>query len=66
MYSILCRSLTPVQVFLKAVELSPEQGHSKYMYLGQIHTGQEAINYFTKGTELMIRTMNAQDASVSI
>ncbi|XP_028821712.1 probable assembly chaperone of rpl4 [Denticeps clupeoides] len=41
------------QVFLKAAELSPDQGHSKYMYLGQIHTGREAISYFSKGIEIM-------------
>lgn len=46
------------QVFLKAVELSPEEGHSKYMYLGQIHTGMEAVQYFSKGIELMLNTMD--------
>ncbi|XP_048008327.1 probable assembly chaperone of rpl4 isoform X1 [Megalobrama amblycephala] len=46
------------QVYLKAVELSPEEGHSKYMYLGQIHTGMEAVQYFSKGTEVMLNTMD--------
>lgn len=45
-------------VFLKTVELSPEEGHSKYMYLGQIHTGMEAVQYFSKGIELMLNTMD--------
>lgn len=53
------------QVYLKAVELSPEEGHSKYMYLGQIHTGIEAVQYFSKGTEVMLNAMekHANEAS---
>ncbi|KAK3515138.1 hypothetical protein QTP70_007468 [Hemibagrus guttatus] len=48
------------QVFLKAVELSPEEGHSKYMYLGQIHTGAESVQYFSKGIEVMLKAMDKQ------
>ncbi|RXN30377.1 putative assembly chaperone of rpl4 [Labeo rohita] len=51
-------SLTALYVYLKAVELSPEEGHSKYMYLGQIHTGMEAVQYFSKGTEVMLNAMD--------
>uniref|UniRef100_A0A8C1J8B9 Si:dkey-12j5.1 n=1 Tax=Cyprinus carpio TaxID=7962 RepID=A0A8C1J8B9_CYPCA len=51
-------SFTLVYVYLKAVELSPEEGHSKYMYLGQIHTGKEAVQYFSKGTEVMLSVMD--------
>ncbi|XP_058232858.1 uncharacterized protein si:dkey-12j5.1 [Hemibagrus wyckioides] len=53
------------QVFLKAVELSPEEGHSKYMYLGQIHTGAEAVQYFSKGIEVMLKAMDKQAEEVS-
>ncbi|KAK1806678.1 hypothetical protein P4O66_005178, partial [Electrophorus voltai] len=54
------QSLTTTHAFLKAVELSPEAGHGKYMYLGQIHTGKEAVQYFSRGVEVMLSTMDAQ------
>uniref|UniRef100_A0A8C1IXD7 Si:dkey-12j5.1 n=1 Tax=Cyprinus carpio TaxID=7962 RepID=A0A8C1IXD7_CYPCA len=54
-----------VYVYLKAVELSPEDGHSKYMYLGQIHTGMEAVQYFSKGTEVMLNTMDKHTSEAS-
>ncbi|XP_062841423.1 uncharacterized protein si:dkey-12j5.1 [Trichomycterus rosablanca] len=53
------------EVFLKSVELSPEEGHSKYMYLGQIHTGAEAVHYFNKGIEIMLRIMDKQTREVN-
>ncbi|XP_075965217.1 uncharacterized protein LOC142969282 isoform X2 [Anarhichas minor] len=46
--------------FLRAVELNPDVGHSKYMYLGQIHTGQEAVNYYTKGIQVLLSTLDKQ------
>ncbi|KAG7469994.1 hypothetical protein MATL_G00134940 [Megalops atlanticus] len=51
--------------FLKAVELSPEEGHSKYMYLGQIHTGMEAVQYFTKGIEVMLNALEESTQSAA-
>ncbi|KAG9283621.1 putative assembly chaperone of rpl4 [Astyanax mexicanus] len=48
------------QVFLKAVELSPEEGHSNYMYLGQIHAGMEAVQYFSKGIKVMLNAIDKQ------
>ncbi|XP_061531744.1 uncharacterized protein si:dkey-12j5.1 [Phycodurus eques] len=47
-------------VFLRAVELSPDVGHSKYMYLGQIHTGQEAVDYYTKGIQVLLSALDKQ------
>ncbi|XP_066534251.1 uncharacterized protein si:dkey-12j5.1 isoform X2 [Hoplias malabaricus] len=49
------------QVFLKAMELSPDEGHSKYMYLGQVHTGLEAVQYFSKGIKVMLRVLDKQN-----
>ncbi|XP_040290495.1 probable assembly chaperone of rpl4 [Bufo bufo] len=48
------------QVLLKAVELSPDKGHAKYMCLGQIHCKEEALQYFQKGIEVMIRAYQSQ------
>ncbi|XP_072250459.1 uncharacterized protein [Leuresthes tenuis] len=50
-------------VFLRAVELSPDVGHSKYMYLGQIHTGQEAVDYYTKGIQVLLSALEKQDTT---
>ncbi|CDQ64937.1 unnamed protein product [Oncorhynchus mykiss] len=41
-------------MFLRAVQLSPDEGHSKYMSLGQIHTGQEAVQYYLKGIQILL------------
>ncbi|XP_056375066.1 uncharacterized protein LOC130272994 [Hyla sarda] len=42
------------EIFLKAVHLSPDKGHAKYMCLGQIHCKEEALQYFQKGLEVLI------------
>ncbi|XP_068179473.1 uncharacterized protein si:dkey-12j5.1 isoform X2 [Antennarius striatus] len=47
-------------VFVRAMELSPDEGHSKYMYLGQIHTGQEAVDYYTKGVQVLLSALDKQ------
>ncbi|XP_061918934.1 uncharacterized protein si:dkey-12j5.1 [Entelurus aequoreus] len=46
--------------FLRAVELSPGAGHSKYMYLGQSHTGQEAVEFYTKGIQVLLSALDKQ------
>ncbi|CAG8461267.1 8998_t:CDS:2 [Diversispora eburnea] len=32
----------------KAISINPNQGYSKYLYMGQLSSGLEAINYFQK------------------
>ncbi|XP_076010020.1 uncharacterized protein LOC143003311 [Genypterus blacodes] len=49
--------------FLRAVELRPDEGHSKYMYLGQIHTGQEAVDHYTKGIQVLLCVLDKQAQS---
>lgn len=54
-------SLTSLfQVFLRAVELSPDVGHTKYMYLGQIHTGLEAVDYYTRGVQVLLSALDKE------
>lgn len=43
------------QCFGRAVEISPDKGHAKYMYLGQLFDGSQAAQCFQKGIELMIK-----------
>ncbi len=35
------------------MSLSPDKGHAKYLYIGQMMEGEEAIKYITKGIEIM-------------
>lgn len=44
------------------MEVNPDTGHSKYMYLGQLFEGAEAIQFFQKGIELMVKEREAQSA----
>ncbi|XP_033983974.1 probable assembly chaperone of rpl4 isoform X2 [Trematomus bernacchii] len=48
------------EAFLRAVELSPDVGHSKYMYLGQINTGQESVDFYTKGIQVLLSALEKQ------
>ncbi|EXX55631.1 uncharacterized protein OCT59_019783 [Rhizophagus irregularis] len=40
--------------FSKAISINPNNGYSKYMYMGQLSCGLEAISYFQNGVNLMI------------
>ncbi|XP_014877959.1 probable assembly chaperone of rpl4 [Poecilia latipinna] len=61
----ICSELGDMQkaksVFLRAIDLSPDVGHSKYMYLGQIHTGQEAVDYYTRGIQVLLSVLEKQE-----
>lgn len=42
----------------------PDEGHTKYMYLGQVLQGEEAVRYYSKGLEVMNAKMEEVRASV--
>ncbi|KAF7669524.1 hypothetical protein LDENG_00186040 [Lucifuga dentata] len=60
------KGISFIQVFLcvSHLELSPDVGHSKYMYLGQIHTGQEAVDYYMKGIQVLLSAMDKQAQTI--
>jgi len=39
--------------FLQAVQLQPDKGHVKYLYLGQISQGSEAVQYYERAIKVM-------------
>ena len=42
-----------ISVLRKVVALSPEEGHEKYLYLGQLLEGDEAVAMTRKGVDLL-------------
>ncbi|KAH9284180.1 putative assembly chaperone of rpl4 [Echinococcus granulosus] len=45
--------------FQKAVQLSPDEGYEKYMYLAQISGGSEAVDLYRRGIEIIKRSLDA-------
>lgn len=39
--------------FLQAANLSPGEGYEKFLYLGQLSEGREALEYYGKGVEIL-------------
>lgn len=64
-YSELGDTQKAKEAFLHAVALSPDVGHSKYMYLGQIHTGQEAVDYYTRGIHVLLNALEKQETTTA-
>lgn len=51
------------QCFGRAIEVQPDVGHEKYMCMGQLLTGEYAINCFQKGIELMKKLLAESEAA---
>jgi tetratricopeptide (TPR) repeat protein len=51
--------------FSKAIALDPEKGHSKYMYIGQLSTGLEAIEFYSKGIRIMKNALSSKDQELA-
>ncbi|KCV69740.1 hypothetical protein H696_04144 [Fonticula alba] len=41
------------QVLKKCVDISPTTGHDKFLTLGQLHAGHEALGFFRRGVEVL-------------
>ncbi|KAL8563966.1 hypothetical protein ACOMHN_025297 [Nucella lapillus] len=46
----------------RAVEVCPDEGFSKYMMLGQLFDGAQAVHHFQKGIELMLKGKEQREA----
>lgn len=49
------------QCFGRCVELEPDLGHIKYLYLGQILNGSQAVQCYNKAIEVMLNCIEAQE-----
>lgn len=47
-----------IAMLRRAVEISPDAGHEKYMYLGQLLEGEEALGMMRRGIELLQVTVD--------
>lgn len=52
--------------FQKAAKLRPTSGHTKFMYLGQMSSGVEAIGYFKRGIELMTKECGSHSCASAV
>lgn len=51
--------------FSKAVKISPDEGHRKYLCLGQLSEGEGAVKLLFKGIDIMTKQFHHQGPSSS-
>jgi len=39
---------------LECIKIQPNEGAAKYLYMGQLELGLQAVEYFKKGIEILI------------
>lgn len=49
--------------FSKAIDISPSEGHCKYLCLGQLSEGEEAVKLLLKGIDIMGKQFHCEGSS---
>ena len=49
--------------FSKAIDVSPDEGHRKYLCLGQLSEGEEAVKLLLKGIDIMGKQFHCEGPS---
>jgi len=62
-YAELGNADTAKEHYMKAVALEPKQGHVKYLYLGQLSQGSEALKFYHQAIDIMKATVTEDESS---
>jgi len=54
---------TAKEHYMKAVALEPKEGHVKYLYLGQLSQGSEALKFYHQAIDIMKATVTEDESS---
>jgi len=62
-YAELGNAESAKQHYMKAVAMEPKQGHVKYLYLGQLSEGTEALKFYNEAINLMKEVVTEDETS---
>jgi len=62
-YAELGNAESAKQHYMKAVALEPKDGHVKYLYLGQLSEGVEAVKFYNEAIDIMKGTVTEDESS---